>query len=180
MACWELGIQLKRDWMPALEAVGVKLLIVGVGSADSAKTFAEKIGLPTEVVFGDEKARAYQGLNLVNTDFEEDGRQRGMRMLTERTIKAVKGRANGRPLSFFGLFDIPFLYTNDDLETAKEMYKPLLPQGDNQMDLSLVLGGAVVFRGDQQLFKHRDSSVGVHPELERVLLALDTTVPALA
>lgn len=32
-----------------------------------------------------------------------------MRMLTERTAKAVGGRANGRPVSFFGLFDLPFL-----------------------------------------------------------------------
>lgn len=173
MVCWELGIQLKRDWMPQLEAAGAKLLVVGVGSAESAKTYAEEVGLPPEIVFGDAGAAAYQALNFVNSDFEEDGRQRGMRMLTEKTSKAVQSRANGRPLSFFGLFDIPFLFTNDDLEAAKEIYKPLMPQGDNQMDLTLVQGGAVVFRGEEQLYKHRDTSVGVHATLEKVVSVLD-------
>ena len=42
-----------------------------------------------------------------------------MRMLTDRTAKAVAGRANGRPVSFFGLFDLPFLL----LATGIWMYR---------------------------------------------------------
>mmetsp|Transcript_41215 Transcript_41215/g.92978 ORF Transcript_41215/g.92978 Transcript_41215/m.92978 type:complete len:175 (-) Transcript_41215:56-580(-) len=172
MACWELGIQLKRDWLPQLESAGVKLLVVGIGSAESAAEFAKQVGLPPEIVFGDDEATAYQELRLVNSNFEEDGRKRGMRMLTEKTTEAIKSRANGRPLSFFGLFDIPFLFTNDDLETAKEIYKPLVPQGDNSLDKSLVQGGFFVFNGQDQIFKHRDTSVGVHAELDRVMAVL--------
>jgi hypothetical protein len=37
----------------------------------------------------------------------------------------------------------PPSFTNDDLETAKEIYKPLMPQGDNALDKTLVQGGAV-------------------------------------
>mmetsp|Transcript_41309 Transcript_41309/g.76867 ORF Transcript_41309/g.76867 Transcript_41309/m.76867 type:complete len:175 (-) Transcript_41309:123-647(-) len=171
MACWELGIQLKRDWLPEAEKANVKLFVVGIGSGESAKEFAESVGLPADIVFGDEEAASYQAMNFVNSDFTEDGRKRGMRMMTEKTVEAVKSRANGRPLSFFGLFDIPFLYTNDDLETAKEIYKPLMPKGDNAMDKTLVQGGMLVFNGQQQIYKHRDTSVAVHAELTKVMEA---------
>mmetsp|Transcript_132759 Transcript_132759/g.297031 ORF Transcript_132759/g.297031 Transcript_132759/m.297031 type:complete len:181 (+) Transcript_132759:293-835(+) len=176
MACWELGLQLKRDWLPELQKVDAKLLVVGIGTAESAHEFAKQVGLPAEDLFADEEAMAYKAVRMVNSDFEEDGRQRGMRMLTEKTSEAVKGRANGRPLSFFGLFDIPFLFTNDDLEAAKEIYKPLLPKGDNSLDKTLVQGGVFVFDGDQEVFRHRDTSVAVHADLGRVLQAVATTM----
>jgi len=172
MACWEFGLQLKRDWIPALDNAGVKLLVVGIGSQDSAKTFSEEIGLPSDSIFADEDAAAYQAVAMVNSDFQEDGRQRGMRMITQKTADAVQGRANGRPLSFFGLFDIPFLFTNDDLEAAKLIYKPLMPGGENSVDKTLVQGGVLVFHGEQQKFRHRDSSVAVHAELKKVLAAV--------
>mmetsp|Transcript_66061 Transcript_66061/g.213056 ORF Transcript_66061/g.213056 Transcript_66061/m.213056 type:complete len:175 (-) Transcript_66061:32-556(-) len=172
MACWELGLQLKRDWLPELEKAGVRLLVVGIGTAESAREFATEVGLPPEIVFGDEEAAAYKAVRLVNSDFEEDGRKRGMRMMTGKTFEAITSRANGRPVSFFGLFDIPFLATNDDLEQAKEIYKPLVPQGENSLDKTLVQGGMLVFKGDEQVYQHRDTSVGVHAEIERVLAAV--------
>mmetsp|Transcript_34704 Transcript_34704/g.63024 ORF Transcript_34704/g.63024 Transcript_34704/m.63024 type:complete len:176 (+) Transcript_34704:380-907(+) len=173
MACWELGLQLKRDWLPAFEKAGVKLLVVGIGSIDSAKTFSEEVGLPSDLTFADEDAASYQAIGLVNSDFQEDGGMRGMRMLTQKTADAVKGRANGRPVNFFGLFDIPFLFTNDDLETAKEIYKPLMPEGENAMDKTLVQGGVLAFQGDQQIYQHRDTSVAVHAQLDKVLAAVN-------
>eukprot|EP00439_Symbiodinium_sp_Y106_P044251 s4615_g5.t1 len=92
-------------------------------------------------------------------------------MMTEKTGQAVKSRANGRPVSFFGLFDVPGLFTNDDLETAKEIYKPLMPQGDNSFDKTLVQGGVLVFNGQKQIYRHRDTSVGVHADLTKVMAA---------
>ena len=169
MACWELGIQLKRDWLPEAEKSNVKLFIVGIGSSESAKEFSEQIGLSPEIVFGDEEAASYQALTFVNSNFSEDGGMRGMRMMTEKTGQAVKSRANGRPVSFFGLFDVPGLFTNDDLETAKEIYKPLMPEGDNSFDKTLVQGGMLVFNGPQQVYKHCDTSVGVHADLTKVM-----------
>lgn len=166
--------------MPELEKAGAKLLLVGIGSSESAREFAEQVGLPTDSVFGDDSAAAYQALRFVNSDFDEDGRKRGMRMLTERTTDAIKGRSNGRPLSFFGLFDIPLFYTNDDLEAAKGIYKPLMPQGENSMDLSMVQGGALVFKGEEQLYRHRDPSVAVHASLEKILGALGVEAAAAA
>lgn len=172
MVCWELGLQLKRDWLPELDKAGVKLIAVGIGSAESAREFAEQVGLPSDVVFADEDAEAYKTVKLVNTNFEEDGGKRGQRMLTERTFESIKKRANGRPWSFFGLFDIPFSATNDDLEKAKEIYKPLMPTGDDAMDKTMIQGGALAFDGRRQLFKHRDTSVGAHAELDKVLAAV--------
>mmetsp|Transcript_31567 Transcript_31567/g.87026 ORF Transcript_31567/g.87026 Transcript_31567/m.87026 type:complete len:175 (+) Transcript_31567:428-952(+) len=172
MVCWELGLQLKRDWLPELEKVGVKLVAVGIGTAESAREFAAQVGLPVELVFADEEATAYRAVKMVNTNFEEDGRKRGMRMLSGKTFESIQKRANGRPWSFFGLFDIPWTATNDDLERAKEIYKPLMPPGEDAMDKSMVQGGVLAFDGRQQLFTHRDTSVGVHAELEQVLDAV--------
>lgn len=157
--------------MPALEEAGAKLFLVGVGSPESAREFAQQVGLPPEVVFGDASASTYQALRFVNTDFEEGGNWRGARMLTDKTTEAIKSRANGRPVSFFGLFNLP-LWTNDDLEAAKEIYKPLMPQGDNTMDLTLVQGGLLVFQGEEQLYRHSDDAVAVHARLDDVLAAL--------
>jgi len=172
MACWELGLQLKRDWLPTLEKTDVKLLVVGIGTAESAKTWAEEIGLPPEIVFGDEEADAYKALKLVNSNFDEDGRKRGMRMLTERTTQSIKGRKNGRNVNLFGLIELPFLATNDDLEEAVKIYKPLTPQGDGALDKTLVQGGVLAFEGDIQTFKHRDTSVAVHADPEKVFAAV--------
>lgn len=172
MVCWELGLQLKRDWLPKLEKAGARLVAIGIGSADSACEFASRVGLPAEFVFADGEASAYKAVDMINTNFAEDGAQRGARMLSESTFKAIQKRANGRPWSFFGLFDIPFSATNDDLEKAKEIYKPLMPEGDDVMDKTMIQGGTLVFKGREQLFLHRDSSVGVHAELDKVLGAI--------
>lgn len=118
MACWELGIQLNRDWLPETEKANVKLFVVGIGSGESAKEFAEQLGLPAEIVFGDEEAESYKNLRFVNSDFSEDGRKRGMRMMTERTAEAVKSRANGRPVSFCFLHQRRLGDGQGDLQTA--------------------------------------------------------------
>jgi len=163
---------MKRDWIPELQAADIKLLVIGIGSADSANQYATQVGLQGDTVFGDNEAQTYKLLNFVNSNFDEDGRKRGMRMISEKTVESIKGRSNGRPVSFFGLFDIPFLATNDDLEAAKDIYKPLTPQGDDALDKTMVQGGVVAFQGTTQVFKHRDTSVGVHAQLEKVLAAL--------
>lgn len=170
--CWEFGLQLKRDWFPELTKAGVKLFAVGIGTGESAAEFAKQVGLPAENVFADDEAATYKALEFVNTDFEEDGGQRGARMLTSQTFESMKKRANGREWSFFGLFDIPNTVTNDDLEKAKEIYKPLMLQGENALDKSLIQGGVFAFRGQEPLLEHRDASVGVHGELEAVLAAV--------
>ena len=44
----------------------------GIGSGESAKEFAEQLGLPAEIVFGDEEAESYKNLRFVNSDFSEE------------------------------------------------------------------------------------------------------------
>lgn len=150
----------------------MKLVAVGIGTAESAREFAGQVGLPAEQVFADEEAATYKVVRMVNTDFEEEGGQRGLRMLSAETFEAIRGRANGRPWSFFGLFDIPNTATNDDLESAYTIYKPLMPTGEDATDKTMIQGGALAFDGRRQLLEHRDSAVGVHAELETVLSAV--------
>lgn len=161
---------MKRDWIPKLNEVGAKLFVVGIGSAESAKEFANQVGLDPATVFGDNEAAVYQALTMVNSDFSEDGGIRGQRMLTGGTVEAIKKRG-GRPVKLFGLIDLP-LYTNDDLEAAKDIYKPLMPQGEKVLDKTLVQGGMFAFKGKQEVFQHKDASVGVHAELADVLAVI--------
>ena len=39
-------MQLKRDAFPAFEEAGVKLLVVGIGSVESGREFAESLDFP--------------------------------------------------------------------------------------------------------------------------------------
>ena len=61
MFCWELGLQLRRDVLPALDATGVKLFAVGIGSQESALEFADRLEFPAELMLADtsEEADAY-------------------------------------------------------------------------------------------------------------------------
>lgn len=161
--------------MPTLKNTGVKLFVVGIGTLDSAREFAKQLDLPAEIMFADEGALSYQAVKMVNSDFDEDGQRKGMRMLTGSTWESVKKRKGGRPVSFFGLFDLPMLATNDDLEAVKPgggIYKPLMITGEKATEKSFVLGGILGFDGDGVIFKHKDKNVGTHANLQDLLDAV--------
>ena len=62
-------MQLRRDVLPALNDADVKLFAVGIGSGESARTFAEKIEFPAELLFADESdnADAHSAVGTRNT-----------------------------------------------------------------------------------------------------------------
>ena len=45
---------LRRDVLPVLKQKGVKLLAIGIGSAESAASFADKLDFPADMLLADE------------------------------------------------------------------------------------------------------------------------------
>lgn len=61
----ELGIQLRRDMKPALDAAGVGLLLVSIGTPERALQFAEVTKFPTDRLLADPTSETYEALGLV-------------------------------------------------------------------------------------------------------------------
>ncbi|CAK0834579.1 unnamed protein product, partial [Prorocentrum cordatum] len=142
---------------------GVKLVAVGIGTAESAREFAEQVGLNVEQVFADEDPQ------MASTCISPSCLARAS--LSPGRSPSVVSKVR---LARATILCAPpaNTATNDDLESVYKIYKPLMPAGEDATDKTMVQGGTLAFDGRRQLFEHRDSSVGVHAELERVLSAV--------
>lgn len=160
-------MQLQRDALPALDAAGVKLLVVGVGSVESGATFAKQTAFSPERLFVDDSdtSDAYAAAGTRNTKRDAKG-------------KAV----------FEGMGSMWSAATNDALEErGKEdlngvignlfnpgPYKPLMPKASTMqrsMEQTMVQGGSFVFDGNRVVKAHYDESSGAHLSIEALLAA---------
>lgn len=151
--------------LPAATDAGVQVLAVGIGSAESAATFAEQTGFPAERLLADASdfSNAYTAIGTRNTQRDERGKQQfeGIQsMWSAKTNDAIKRR--GR----------------DDLNAILKLYKPLMPKGEKAMEQTFVQGATLVFDGDKELFAHYDFSSGDHADLDEVV-RVATARPAL-
>lgn len=167
MFCWELAKQVRRDVLPALTESGVKLFAVGIGSAESAKKFAESIDFPADLLFADtsENVDAHTAIGTRNTGRDANGKQifEGVEsMWSEKTNAALKARGKEDLDSIVGNLFRP------------GPYKPLMPEGrrlfdPKVMEKTMVQGGTFVYDGATELFAHYDFSSGDHADLNRVV-----------
>ena len=167
MFCWELALQIRRDCLPALHDANVKLFAVGIGSADSAKTFAEKIAFPAEILFADEsdETEAHAAVGTRNTQRDANNKQifEGVdSMWSRETNDAIKAR---------GRDDLNAI-TGNPFKPGP--YVPLMPKGNSLFDpkaleRTMVQGGTFIFEGGECLFSHFDASSGAHADLDEVV-----------
>jgi len=147
--------------LPAARDAGVKVYAVGVGSAESAATFAERSGFPAELLLADssDDTEAYAAVGTRNTGRDAQGKQvfEGVSsMWSGRTNAAIQRR--GR----------------DDLNGILKLYQPLMPRGPKAMEQSFVQGATLVYDGTDELFAHYDFSSGDHADLEEVVRVATT------
>lgn len=148
-----------------LEPAGVKLFAVGIGSAESAASFAEKVEFPPSLLLADESdtTDAYVAAGTRNTDRDESGRAvfEGVEsMWSARTNGALKARGRDDLNTIVGSLFRPGIYT------------PLMPKGSTTqrtIEKTFVQGGTFVFDGTKELFAHYDFSSGDHADLEEVI-----------
>ena len=147
MFCQELGAQLARDVLPALsEATSprVKLIAVGIGTAERGREYCEHVGFPADNLYCDPDNAAYDALGLKKGV--------GATFFTIDTPLAILARAQKDNAK--------------DLLEATKRWKPWLPPKSDQ---GLQQGGAFVFEGEKLLFQHYDASTGAHTDLDTLL-----------
>jgi peroxiredoxin len=95
--CRELAIQLRRDVKPQLDAAGVKLFLVSIGTWERSIEFAEVTGFPRESLLADPESVTYEALGLVKgvrqTFFAKE--VRGLGLGTARCGAVRRGALGG-------------------------------------------------------------------------------------
>jgi len=151
--------------LPILKPAGVKLFAVGIGSAESATTFAERVEFPASMLLADEsdESDAYAAAGTRNTARDESGKARfeGVEsMWSKKTSEGLQARGRDDLNSIVGSLFRPGIYT------------PLMPTGSTTqktIEKTFVQGGTFVFEGTKELFAHYDFSSGDHADLEEVV-----------
>jgi hypothetical protein len=122
----------------------MKLIAIGIGTAERAQEFSEHVNFPLENLYADPDNAVYDRLNLVknisNTFFNP------------ATPYAILDRIqNGR---------------TQDLQKALSQWKPWIPP---KFDQGLQQGGAFVFDGDTLLYGRKDKATGDHVNINTLL-----------
>jgi len=151
---------LKRDVLPALQEKNIPLIVVGIGTVESAKTFAEQLDFPPELLFVDttETTTAYESIATRNSQRDPStGKQvfEGIEsMWSSSTTDAIKDRGRDDLSAITGKLFQP------------GPYKPLMP---STTEAALVQGASFVFDGKTALLEHYDESSGAHIPIEDLL-----------
>lgn len=136
--------------------------MVGIGSVESGRTFAEQLEFPVDKLLVDdsEETEVYRDVGMRNSQRDgETGKQlfEGVgSMWSQATNDGIKER--GR----------------DDLNTVvgnlfkPGPYKPLM---SNNMEATFVQGASFVFDGKRAILEHYDDSSGAHSSIDDLLAA---------
>lgn len=129
-----------------------KLLLVGVGTAEAAAEFADKLGVDPSMCFADENGVMGDALGL----------EKGFKtMWNPPAVDTMMARNDQDSLKALGE-----AYS----DAAKSIgFQRLAPKkiGD-----TLRQGGTFVFKGEKLLLEHYDSVVGGNCEIEEILTAI--------
>ncbi|KAH8046968.1 prostaglandin-F synthase [Aureococcus anophagefferens] len=140
---WNSDQKVVRDALPALNAAGVKLLVVGIGSVESGETFAKQTSFSPELLFVDdsELSDAYAAAGTRNTKRDDSGK-------AVFEASAACGRGDERRHQERGRDDLNAVTGN---LFNPGPYKPLMPKASTMrrsMEQTMVQGGSFVFDGD--------------------------------
>ena len=154
--CQELAIQLRRDIKPKLDDMGIKLIMVTIGTAEKSVDFCRKTGFPIDSLFLDPEQESYQALDLKATLQDTFFNPATPLALLQR---ATSGQAGD-------LLNV--------LSSWNPLEQPIPPKGPIQ---ALQQGGLFAFDGPRLLYAKRDEATAAHvsPQALEDLLALVRT-----
>lgn len=129
-----------------------KLFFVGVGAAQAAAEFADKLGIDPSLCFGDENGGMGDALGL----------QKGFKtMWNPSAVNTMMARNDQESLTALG---------EACSDAAKSIgFQQLAPK--KIADTSRQ-GGTFVFKGDKLLLEHHDSKVGDNCDIDEILATL--------
>ena len=142
-------------------------MLVGIGSVESAREFAERLDFPKSQLYVDEQRQLYKALELYG---DLDGTEgwffdpkviEGVRRLffTKTTGEALKPQEKRDRLN----------------EIVKNKYKPLMPKEGRD---TVQQGGTFVFRGDAVVYARKDEATADHAPFDEVFDATRAAVAA--
>ncbi|MCO5549109.1 hypothetical protein L7F22_002575 [Adiantum nelumboides] len=135
--CWEFAASL-RDVKPKLDAAGVKLVAIGVGTPDKARILAEKLPFPKENLYADPERKAYDALGLYY----------------------------GLGRTFFNPASAKVLSRLDTIRKSLKGYTPDATPDDRSSVLQQA--SLLIFKGTQMLYFRKDEGTGDHASLEDI------------
>ena len=189
LTTWEY-VEGLREVLPRLEAAGVEVAVVGLGSGRQAQMFADTVGgFPLSRLFGDPEGRAYEALGfskgLAVAGFPPTARLLAMlagvgsKGTIQEVLRGYVGDRSAKPVwpgstpfdVLGGGYQRPFelatlrLFNMAGIATPG-VWKRLAPEDDEKL---LWQGGTLVFKGTQCTFRHADAGILGHPRLPLVL-----------
>eukprot|EP00798_Chlamydomonas_sp_ICE-L_P000243 gene243-4008_t len=150
--CQELAVKLGRDIKPQLDARGVRLIMVSIGTPERSKDFVAKTGFPAE------------DLTFQNA------------FLDPRTpLSFAKRASEGNTEDLKNVLSdwVPCIDKEGNTEDLKNVPSNVVPwMTPNGFYQALQQGGMYVFKGEKLLFSHKDQATADHADLKTVLAAV--------
>lgn len=140
----ELAVQLRRDMKPQLDKLGIKLILVSIGTFERSQIFAQKTGFPSSNLFVDPESVTYEALGCY------------------KSIAATFLN----PLTPINLAQRVLTGRMGDLQDVLKDWDPWTPP---KADQALQQGGLFIFEGEQCTFAHFDQATGAHVAMDKVM-----------
>lgn len=194
LGSWELAQRLVTK-LPELQAAGVEMVAVGLGSAAAGRTFAEKTGFPADRLYADEVSACHRSLGfspgfLGGSDL--NGYLKIFPMLAgigspgtmQEVLRGYVGDRNGKPLfeettplgRAFGVlgtgYQRPFeLATQRLFNMAGSLsnWSELAPKDTQQL---VQQGGSFLVKGSDVIFSHRDTGILITTDVDELMAAV--------
>lgn len=149
-------LQLARDVKPKLDAAGVGLLMVTIGTPERSKDFVARTGFPAECLLLDPDNVTYDALGL-RRNIQD------MLFNIATPLSLVKRATSGK---------------GQDLMKVLDGWEPwTTPRGVYQ---AMQQGGAFVFEGELLLWSYIDPATAAHAEVSQLLSVLESIAAAQA
>lgn len=189
LTTWEY-VEGLREALPRLEAAGVDVAVIGLGTGRQAQIFADTVGgFPLKNLYGDPEGRAYEALGF-SKGLTVNGVPPTARLLamlagigSKGTIQEVlRGYVGDRSAAPVWAGSTPFDILGGGYQRPFELatlrlfnmagiatpgvWARLAPEDDEKL---LWQGGTLVFKGTRCTFRHTDAGILGHPRLPTVL-----------
>ena len=139
-------MELARDAIPTLDAAGVRLVVVSIGTLERAKDFSRENDFPIELLYADAESATYEALKL-----RKGAKQTFMEKPTPESILKRWNKDGAK-----------------DLLGVLKRWKPWLPPRPDQ---GYQQGGSFVFRDGVATYVSYDVSTGAHAPLDDIFEA---------
>lgn len=190
LSSWELGQKLMKV-MPTLEASGVQVIVVGLGSATNAREFCRVLRFPIDNLYCDPDGIAYKALNFspgFGPGLQISPYAKLLPMLMgigspgtiQEVFRGYVGDKESKPVFDSPTpFDIlgagyqrPFELATLRLFNMIGIIPKWSELSPSRQDLLTQQGGALAFAGEDTIFRHDDSGILKYTDVDALLRAV--------